>query len=89
MTNHAEIQSEEHLVRRIDVLVPDPDPIDGFEAWVDRLTATWDEPRGWWLICGDNTGSENLIVHPYQIPGLIKLLLLMAEPAAEHLGGER
>lgn len=56
------------------------------------LTATWhvyhsssatdgvaDPDTGHWLITGDNTGSQQLVVHPYMIPALIDLLRKLAE----------
>lgn len=60
----------------------------------DFLTATWNvfhsglyiggerddaSDQGYWLICGDNTGSQQLVVYPHMIPALIDLLHKLQE----------
>jgi hypothetical protein len=55
-------------------LATDPE----FPDCIDRLWAQkqpeYDGWGGYWTICGDNTGSEALVVHPYMIEPLIELL---------------
>lgn len=74
---------EESNVQRFEVIIPDPDAELGDEGWVDRLWAVREPVRemhpnyswgGYWLVCGDNTGSQSLVVHDYMIQPLIKLL---------------
>lgn len=77
--------------RRFEVAIPDPDFPD--EDWLDRLWAQW-EPRrnigpdhhwgGWWLICGDNTGSQNVVVHEYMLDHLIALLQALPRGLVPH-----
>lgn len=63
-------------VSRIEVNIPDEEMPD----WEDRLWGTWlpnargSSDGGYWLVCGDNTGAQNLIVHPYALDALIDLL---------------
>lgn len=74
-------------VIRVDAVVTETE--DDGHIYTDRVSATWhpeirspDGPDGvlrwtsggYWLVSGDNTGSQNLIVHPHAVGPLRDLL---------------
>jgi len=77
-------------VVRFDVRLPD----DEFPDMEDRLFAVWHPKPGgednlvgdYWLICGDNTGSQQLVVYPYMVEPLRALLAELASPEPPTLG---
>jgi hypothetical protein len=79
------VSVEKKQVTRYEIAMPDPECPDH----VDRLWAErpphMDQWGQWWTICGDNTGSESLVVHEYMIEPLIELLLSL--PRGEEVDG--
>lgn len=73
-----------HQVKQARVEIIDPDCPPGEEPFVDYITATQHEyspltkggepAQQYWLISGDNTGSQQLILWPYQVQPMIELL---------------
>jgi len=66
---------KEGSVPRFEVIIPDPDGYHSDRLWAVR--EPYDEvstQSGYWLVCGDNTGSQSLVVHDYMLEPLIELL---------------
>lgn len=68
---------------RVEIIEPDCPP--NMQPFVEYITATQHEycptlkdsaekPQRYWLISGDNTGSQQLILWPHQVGPMIDLL---------------
>jgi hypothetical protein len=72
----------------IDIGIPDPDEPDE-PRWFDHMRASWvpkahpDQLGDYWLVCGDNTGSQQLVIYPYMYHGLRALLDQMEKAHAD------
>lgn len=83
------ISTSERLVVQAVVRLEERDGDDDPKPWIihDYLTATW-LPKDktvvdryangdYWLISGDNCGTNELILYPYQLDAMIDLLLAL------------
>lgn len=71
--------------RRVEAVITEKESGEPTYVWTERIWAQW-QPEGqvgegaqithggYWLLCGDNTGAQNLIIYPYMLDALIELL---------------